>query len=345
MTLRSFIKKMPKVEMHVHLEGSIQPETLLHMAERNSVALPANTVEGLRTWYTFTDFPHFVDIYLTISSCICSGDDIEYVAREFLREQASQNIRYSEVIFTPYTHFSLNKKIPFDEQIAALASARSWAKEELGIGVGWVLDFARNLPPVEHAVTVAEWAVGAMDSGVVGLGIGGYETGFPPELFKDAFKIAKEAGLASQPHAGEIGGPESVWGAVDVLNATRIGHGVRCLEDPKLVEYLRDRQIPLDVSPTSNVCLGVVPSFAEHPLPKLMAEGLYVTLNSDDPPMFNTTLTDEYLNVVEHFGFDQEAVENLVLAGVGASVLPAETKVAMDKEFRYAFASLKNENS
>lgn len=340
MSLTDFVRAMPKVEMHVHLEGSIQPEALLELAQRNSVRLPADSVEGLRDWYTFTDFPHFVEIYLAISSCICSGEDIEHVAREFLRGQASQNIRYSEVIFTPYTHYSLNKKIPFADQMEALQRAQKWAASDLGVGVGWVLDFARNLPPVEHAETVAGWAVSAVDSGVVGFGMGGFETGYPPQMFEKAFAIAREAGLACQPHAGEMGGPESVWGAVNVLHATRIGHGVRCLEDPKLVKFLREKQIPLDVSPTSNVCLGVVPSFAAHPLPKLIEEGLYVTLNSDDPPMFNTTLTDEYLKVVETFDFDRDMIERLVLNGVNASVLPELQRAEMARQFQEEFASL-----
>ena len=340
MSLTDFVRAMPKVEMHVHLEGSIQPEALLELAQRNSVRLPADSVEGLRDWYTFTDFPHFVEIYLAISSCICSGEDIEHVAREFLRGQASQNIRYSEVIFTPYTHYSLNKKIPFADQMEALQRAQKWAASDLGVGVGWVLDFARNLPPVEHAETVAGWAVSAVDSGVVGFGMGGFETGYPPQMFEKAFAIAREAGLACQPHAGEMGGPESVWGAVNVLHATRIGHGVRCLEDPKLVKFLREKQIPLDVSPTSNVCLGVVPSFAAHPLPKLIEEGLYVTLNSDDPPMFNTTLTDEYLKVVETFDFDRDMIERRVLNGVNASVLPELQRAEMASQFKEEFASL-----
>ncbi len=337
MSIFDFIKVMPKVEMHVHLEGSIEPETLLQLAQRNSVELPATTVEGLRDWYTFTDFSHFVEIYIAISSCICSGKDIEHVAKEFLRGQAAQNIRYSEVTFTPYTHYSLNTQIPFSEQIAALGRARRWADEELDVGVGWVLDFARNIPPVEHAETVAGWAVDGIDDGVVGFGVGGLEAGYPPELFERAFAIAREAGLASQPHAGEIAGPESIWGAIDVLKATRIGHGVRCLEDPQLVEVLRERQIPLDVSPTSNVCLGVAPSFAEHPLPRLIEAGLFVTLNSDDPPMFNTTLTEEYLKAATYFRLDRMAIEELVLNGVKASVLPEDNKKKMLRSFRSQF--------
>lgn len=340
MHLETFIRRMPKVELHVHLEGSIQPETLLTLAERNQVKLPATTVEGLRQWYTFTNFAHFIEIYLTISSCICSAEDIELIAREFLRGQAAQNIIHSEVTFTAYTHFSLNRQIPFADQLAALSRARAWAAKEFGISVGWVLDISRNVRPVEHGLTVADWAISGMSEGVVALGLGGPEAGNPPELFQSAFEKALAGGLASVPHAGEVAGAESVWGALKTLKAERIGHGVRCLEDPALVAELRERQIPLEVCPTSNVCLGVAASIADHPLPRLLEAGLYVTINSDDPPMFNTTLTDEYLKIAEAFGFNVETIEQLALNAVRASLLPEPARTETGERFRREFAEL-----
>jgi adenosine deaminase len=343
MSLDAFIRRMPKVELHVHLEGSIQPETLLLLAERNNVALPATTVDGLRQWYTFTDFPHFVEIYLAISSCIRSPEDIEFIAREFLRGQAAQRILHSEATFTPYTHYSSDRRIPFDDQIAALSRARDWAAQELEISVGWVFDFARNVRPIEHALTVADWAISGMESGVVALGMGGIEAGNPPELFKGAFDRARASGLPAVPHAGEIAGAESVWGALRSLNAQRIGHGVRCLEDPELVAELRERQIPLEVCPTSNVRLNVAPSLAEHPLPRLLDEGLYVTINSDDPPMFNTTLTDEYLGVAQILGCGAETIEQLAINAVRASLLSETARVEMEQRFRKEFARLREE--
>ena len=341
--LTEFIRRMPKVELHVHLEGSIQPETLLLLAERNQVQLPSSSVEGLRSWYTFTNFSHFIQIYLKISSCICTPDDIEFIACEFLKGQAAQQIRYSEVTFTPYTHYSLNQKIPFEEQFAALTRARDWAAKELGIGVGWVFDISRNVRPVEHALTVADWAISGINNGVVALGLGGPEAGHPAELFQAAFDHARAHELASVPHAGEIGGAESVTAAVHLLHAKRIGHGVRCLEDPALVAYLRKHQIPLEVCPTSNICLGVAPSLAEHPLPKLLAAGLYVTINSDDPPMFNTTLTDEYLKIVEAFDFDINTIERLEMNAVNATLLPQSRRETMAREFSEEFLELREE--
>lgn len=341
--LIQFIRRMPKVELHVHLEGAIQPATLLQLARRNGVALPAGDVAGLQRWYQFTDFKHFIEIYLTISACLCTPEDIELIARDFLRNQVAQNIRYSEVTFTPYTHFSTNRRIPFDEQFAALTRARAWAARELDVHCGWVFDLARNVRPVAHALTVAEWAISGRKQGVVAFGLGGLEAGHPPELFQEAFALARAAGLASVPHAGEIAGAESIWGALEVLHAQRLGHGVRCLEDARLVEHLRTKQIPLEVCPTSNVCLKVAPSLAAHPLPRLLAEGLYVTLNSDDPPMFNTTLTDEYQRVAETFGFDAQQIETLALNAVRASLLPEAERQQLEQEFRQAYAALRAE--
>ncbi len=343
MSLATFIRRMPKVELHVHLEGSIQPKTLLLLAERNNVALPHTTVEGLRQWYKFTDFPHFVDIYLTISACICSPEDIEFIAREFLRGQAEQRILHSEATFTPYTHFSTNRHIPFEDQIAALGRAREWAASELGISVGWVLDIVRNLPQIEHGLTVANWAISGMENGVVALGLGGIEAGHPTEPFQEAFDRARAAGLPAVPHAGETAGAESIWGALRNLKAQRIGHGVRCLDDPELVAELRERQIPLEVCPTSNVCLGVAPSLTEHPLPRLLDEGLYVTINSDDPPMFNTTLTDEYLRAAQILSCGVETIEQLAINAVRASLLPEAARVEMERRFRDEFGQLREE--
>ena len=341
MTLHDFIRAMPKVELHVHLEGSVQPETLLKLARRHAIALPADTVAGVRQWYTFVDFPHFIDIYLKISACIRTPYDIELITREFLAGQAAQNIRYSEVTYTPYTHY-LQKGLAFDQQLAAINRARAWAEAELGVSMGLVIDIPRHVSPQEGFLT-AGWAISGMDRGVVAFGIGGQEVGHPPHKFADAFARVHAAGLPCVPHAGETVGPESIWDALHTAHAARLGHGVRCLEDPALVDLLRERQIPLEVCPTSNVCLGVAPSFQEHPLPRLIEEGLFVTLNSDDPPMFNTTLTDEYRQAAEVFGLGVEDIERLVINAVRASFLPPEQKTALEAAFAAEFAALRTE--
>jgi adenosine deaminase len=277
MILSEWIRLMPKVELHVHLLGAIEPHTLLKLAQQHRVELPTTTVDGLARWFTYTDFAHFVEVYLKIADCIRTADDIELITREFLAEQAAQNIIYTEMTYTPW--YSTLKGISFGEQLDAINRAISWAETELEVSMGWIIDIPREVSP-EIGMTIAEWAGSAMKSGVIALGLGGPEIGNPPEKFIDAFAYAHEIGLPSVPHAGETVGAESIRGALDSLHAIRIGHGVRCLEDPALVTELRDRQIPLEVNPTSNVCLHVVPDFEHHPLPRLIEAGLYVTLRS-----------------------------------------------------------------
>lgn len=329
MSLESFIHAMPKVELHVHLEGSIRPETLLELSRRNDIALPADSLEGLRQWYVFTDFPHFVDVYLALSRCIRSGDDLELITREFLQGQAAQNVLHSEVTYTALTQYR-QAGLSFDTQLAAINRARAWAAKELGVSMLLIIDIPRDLVSEAEANTVADWAIGGLGDGVGALGLAGYEVGFPPEDFAATFARAAAAGLPAVVHAGETLGAASIWGAVRALNAVRIGHGVRCLEDPDLVEVLRARQIPLEVCPSSNVCLQVVPSLAEHPLPRLREAGLLVTLNTDDPPMFNTTLTGEYLKVAEAFDLPPGAIEELVLNAAGATLLPEPARQELE---------------
>jgi adenosine deaminase len=335
-----FIRRMPKVELHVHLEGSIQPATLLALAGRNNVALPAHSVEELETWYQFTDFAHFVEIYFAICDCLRAPEDFELITAEFLRGQKEQNIRHSEVIFTPYTH---HEHVSFDDQLAAINRARARARAAYGVTMLLIPDISRNIRPVEHSLDIARWAIKNQRNGVAGFGLGGPEIDNPPELFAEAFQLAYDAGLASLPHAGETEGPASIRGALGALHANRLGHGVRCLEDTALVHELRARQVPLEVCPSSNVCLGVAPSLAEHPLPHLLDAGLFVTINSDDPPMFNTTLTDEYLRIHETFALNLEQIEALVLNGVRACLLPPDKRDELLAEFKAEFAALREQ--
>lgn len=337
-SLETLIRAMPKVELHVHLEGSIRPETLLELAERNGIELPARSVAELREWYAFRNFDHFVEVYLAAAGCIRTPADVERIASDFLEGQATQNVLHSEVTYTASTQRMLSG-IPLDDQLEAINRARAAAERDHGVTMSLTIDYPRHLDPDEF-VRVAHWAVDNMSSGVSALGLGGPEVGYPPELFERAFAVAKEAGLPSVPHAGETEGAESIRGALRVLDAVRIGHGVRCLEDAELVAELRDRQIPLEVCPTSNVCLGVAPSFAEHPLPRLLDAGLYVTLNSDDPPMFGTTLTDEYLKAADTFGFGIGEVRGLVMRAAEATLLPSEGKARLLERLAQGFQAL-----
>ena len=339
MDLHEMIRQMPKVELHVHLEGSIRPATLLALAERNRVPLPAADLEGLRRFYRFSDFAHFIHVYLTISRCLKTSDDFDLIAYEFGADMRRQNVRYAEVTFTPYTNVA-NTGLPFDEILAGLNSGRARAQADFGVEFAWVLDICRDVPDSRHQV--AQWAAAAIDRGVVALGLGGSEAGHPPEWFADAYCMAREAGLHSVPHAGEVAGPESVWGALRALGAERIGHGVRSIEDGKLVETLLERQVPLEVCPTSNLCLGVYPSYGEHPFRRLWEEGLFVTVNSDDPPMFDTDLVSEYQALADWMQFSLEELKQLSLSALRASFLPAKRKAALEAEFVAEFTRLRS---
>ena len=339
--LEAFLRAMPKVELHVHLEGSIQPETILTLAKRHGVTLPANTVEGLRAWYRFTNFDHFVEIYLLISSCLKTVDDVELIAREFLAGQAAQNIRHTEFTYSASTHY-FRSGWPFADQLAALNRARHWAEKEFGISSGIVVDIVRNVTP-EQGVMVAEWAISGKGNGVVALGLGGKEVGNPPEKFRDAFALTRAAGLPNVPHAGETLGVDAknIWTCIHDYNSSRIGHGFRCLLDPELMKELARRQVALEICPSSNVCMGETPSMAEHPLPKLMREGVIVTINSDDPPMFNTTLTGEYLAVADAFGFGEDDFVRFVLNAAEASLIPEAEKSKLVADINSQCATLR----
>jgi adenosine deaminase len=339
MSLEQFIIQMPKVELHVHLEGSVRPETLLKLAKRHQISLPADDIDGLRQWYTFRDFNHFIEIYMAISSCLRTAEDIELIAREFLVGQAEQNIVYSEVTFTPFNQF-FNNQLGYHEQMDAVNRARAWGEKELGTRMGIIMDIPRLVSP-EVGLTIADWAIERYGDGLIALGLGGPEVDNPPEKFQAAFDRVREAGIPCILHAGETVGPPSIWSAIQVADTNRIGHGVRAVEDPALVKYLHETQIPLEVCPTSNICLKVYPSLEKHVLPRLLQEGLYITINSDDPPMFNTTLTNEYLVCQQTFGWDLDNIEQLVLNAVNVTLLPETGRLDMHRAFEMEFQQLK----
>jgi adenosine deaminase len=318
------IAALPKVELHVHLEGSTRPETLLRLAERNKIALPASNIEGLKEWFKFRDFPHFVEIYVAASNAIRKPEDIELLAEEFARGQAEQNILYTEATYTATTILKLSG-IPWNEQFDALQ--RGFAKVP-ETKVNLVLDIVRQFS-VEEGEQIAQWCIGGFGKGVCAIGLSGYELQYPVSAHSQSFAEAKKAGLKITSHAGETQGAESIWEVLRDSYADRIGHGVRCLEDPKLVVELRDKQIHLEVNPSSNVCLGVVPNLAAHPFARLLDEGLSVSINSDDPPFFNTTLTEEQIRCSAEFDLTTDMIYSLTLGAVNAAFLPEEEKTEL----------------
>lgn len=329
---------MPKVELHIHLEGAIRPTTLLALARRNGRALPVEDEAGLAEFYRFRDFPHFEEIYGTIIGCLSTPADYELIAYEFGRGCAEQNIRYAEVTFTIASHIRRNS-LPWQTILAGLNAGRAAARSDFGADWGWIFDIDRNRPETQEQVLGI--ALAAREHGVVALGLAGDEGRYPASVVAETFRRAKEAGLPRVPHAGELAGPERIWEAIRLLTPARLEHGVRSIEDPTLIAYLQERQLPLDVCPTSNIRLGVYPSYADHPLRRLWDAGLLLTVNSDDPPMFGADLVHEYEVLVDHFGFTADELEQVSLNGIRASLLPAPVKARMETEFRAEFVTLR----
>ncbi len=340
MSLESYLRAAPKAELHVHLEGAILPATLLVLAKKNGMDLPATTENEVRRWFVYRDFPHFVEIYVAITRCLRDREDYERITYDFGAEMARQNIKYAEVTFSPSTHKWLG--VSEDVYFAGLTRGRERAQADFGVEIAWVFDLVRaSVESDAKADYTVGVAIEGMRDGVVALGLGGMEEGFPPEPFAPWFERARAAGLHSTPHAGEIAGPASVWGAIRALGAERIGHGVRSSEDPALVAYLAEHGITAEVCPTSNIRLGVYPGLAEHPLRRLRDAGVSVTINSDDPPLFNTTLTDEVLLLHTAFGYDIEDIDAILLNGVRASFLPTDRKTALEQTFLAEMRALK----
>jgi len=333
-----FLLRLPKAELHVHLEGSMRPATLLKLAERRGVDLPARDEAGLREWFKFRDFDHFVQIYLTCSRCLRHPEDFQLLIDDFLAEQERQNVRWSEVHFTIGTH-ALNGGNP-DEILDALGQAIRAGTKQRGIGMGLIFDIVRNVP--KQADLTLDYALrGASKGGpVVALGLSGFEATAPTAPFAEHFAEAEAKGLHRTAHAGEHGGPRVIRDALEMARAERIGHGVRAIDDPALVEELRTRRIPLEVCPSSNVCLGVFPDLAAHSFDRLHKAGVPLSINSDDPPMFETTLTTDYERLRDTFGYSVSDLAGFALASVEQSFLPAAEKAALLADFRSDIATL-----
>lgn len=341
--IADFIHQMPKAELHIHLEGTIDPEAALELARRHDCTerLPSTDLAALQEWYTFVDFPHFVQVYLTISDLLRTPEDFAYIVYRCGQDMAAQNIRYRELTFTPFTHTDYQHKgLTIDDLFEGLDAGRAAAHADFGVEMRWVFDIPRNLSFPRHggydpypAERTLAYALAGRDHGVVGFGLGGFEVNAPPEPFAHAFDRARQEGLLSVPHAGETAGPASVWGAVETLHADRIGHGVRAIEDPTLLTVLRDRQIPLEVNITSNVCLHIFDHFAMHPFPHLDRMGVKVTVNSDDPPLFNTNLCIEYGVLAAEFGYDRAGLARIARNAFEVSGAAPSLKTQLLAEF------------
>jgi len=333
--LADFIATLPKAELHVHHVGSASPRIVAELAERHPGTVPVDPAE-LAQFYTFRDFAHFIDVYLAVVDLIRTPEDVHLLTYEVARELAGQQVRYAELTVTPYTivlPHDDSRGVPIEAFTEAIEDARVAAERDLDVRMRWIYDIPGEAG-IPSADATLDMALNHACDGLIGFGLGGPEVGVPRPQFERHFSAARAAGLRSVPHAGETTGPQTIRDALDVLGAERIGHGTSAAQDPALLAELAERGIPLEVCPSSNVATHAVDSLAEHPLPAFVKAGVTVTINSDDPPMFGTTLNREYEIAAELLGLDEAGVADLAVAAVDASFLEESGKASLRAEIR-----------
>ena len=327
-SLDAFIAGLPKAELHVHQVGSASPRIVAQLAERHPGTVPTEE-DALADYFRFDDFAHFISIYLSVVELVETAEDVRLLTYEIGREMAEQQIRYAELTITPY--LSVGPDLPAEAFLEAIEDARVGAARDHGVQLRWIFDI-----PADFGIPAAEATASiALDHdvpGLVGFGIGGSEEGFPRSMFREQFDRARAVGLGSVPHAGETTGPSTVWDAIETLGAQRIEHGISAAQDEDLMAYLAENDITLDVCPSSNVALKVVDDLASHPLPTLVAAGVPVSIGTDDPPMFGTTLNREYAVAADLLGLDEAGLARLARAGVDGAFADEATKTALRGE-------------
>lgn len=281
----------PKIELHVHLEATVRPETLLEIAHRNDYPLPANTVEEIAELYRFRDFRHFIEVWVLTTNALRREADFHQMVVDYAAEAKKHGAVYIEGIFTPAER--VRRGVNWQEVFEGVCAGAQEAREKHGVEVRLTPDIPRGYS-LDEAIATVRWASGYRERGVVGVGLGGLEAEYPPEPYEPAFTLAKAEGLGSVPHAGEVVGPASVRGALEALGADRLRHGIRATDDPGLVREIAGRGTVLDICPLSNLRTGAVASLAEHPLPHLVGAGVHCSISTDDPAMFDTDLTRDY---------------------------------------------------
>lgn len=289
--MRRFIHGLPKAELHIHIEGSLEPELMFELGERNGVELPFASVEEVRKAYQFENLQSFLDLYYRGAAVLVAEQDFHDLAFAYLRRAAAENVRHAEIFFDPQTH--TDRGVSFETVIQGLSGALEAAREQWGISSSLILCFLRHLS-AERAMETLERAI-PFRGRIVGVGLDSSELGHPPSKFQPVFDKARDLGLERVAHAGEEGPPSYIWEALDRLGVSRIDHGVRCLEDPKLVARLREGQTPLTVCPLSNVRLRVFDRLEDHNLKALLDAGLCATINSDDPAYFGGYIEENYV--------------------------------------------------
>jgi len=329
MDAEKLIKALPKVEQHIHIVGSTRPETLLWLVEESDVETPYRTVEEIQRFFQYRDFPHFISIYSTVVDCITDENQFERIIYEMLEDDARCNVRYVEASFSAPDH--VRKGLDYSRMLNAINRGVQRAHRDFGIECNLRIDLVRNYGPA-NGIEVLEWIEGKGDN-IVSIDIGGSEEKFPPKPFAPVYQRAREMGLHLAVHAGEAAGPESIWEAVRYLDVEHIGHGVTAGSDPRLMGYLRERGIVIEMCPISNVRTGVVSSLESHPIKTFLDRGLKVTVNSDDPTMFGTDMNNEYLQLHRKLGFAIFELFKLSLNAVDSYFVPEKRRIRIRESF------------
>ena len=318
--MEKLIKGIPKAELHLHIEGSLEPELMFELAERNGVELPYSSVEEVRQAYQFSDLQSFLDIYYAGAGVLQQTEDFYDLTWAYLERMHSEHVRHVEIFFDPQTH--TDRGISINTVITGIYNALDDAREQFGITSFLILCFLRHLSE-ESALATLEAALPFRDW-IEGIGLDSSEVGFPPENFERAFARAAENGLRKVAHAGEEGPPEYIWQALDLLGVSRIDHGVRCTEDQKLVQRLVQKQMPLTVCPLSNIKLRVFDKMEDHNLKKMLDQGIRVTINSDDPAYFGGYINKNLLAIQKGLNLSEQDIVEIAKNGFRSSFLPQD---------------------
>ena len=335
---QELIKKAPKAELHLHIEGAIPVDTLYALARAKEVPGVRNP-DDLKKKLTYADFDEFIRVWLWMNSFIQSEDDFEEIAYSVLRDLSRQNVRYVEAFYSPGDY--LEHGLTFQGITENLIKGRERAENDFGIRCGFIVDLVRDRGPV-YGMELVKGLEPHLGKGLVGIGLGGSEDRFPADAYEAVYAEARRRGYRLTAHAGEVAGAPSIWAAIKKLGAERIGHGLRAYEDGSLVYYLRKNQIPLEMCPTSNIKTGVCKALSSHPIRRYFDQGLLVTVNSDDPTMFDTTITDEYSILSGTFHFTQSELRRIAFNAVEASFMRDSEKENLVHDFERQFDHLES---
>lgn len=340
LTVPPWIRQLPRIELHVHLEGTVEPATLLELAASHGMDSGFSTVEEAQAFFAYRDFPHFIDVFIQVCDCLRSPADFGRIVREYGERLVQQHVMYAEIHFSPEPHVR-RRGVEFHAMLAAMNAARIDLRLRHGLELRWIADGVRDAAPGPSSVDrTVDWMIEAgPESGIVALGLGGDEIRTPPHLFAKAFARAREAGFHATAHAGETTGPERIRETIAFLDVQRIGHGISARHDPALLDLLAKRSVALELCPTSNVCTGVIADIESLSLRTILDAGVPVSINSDDPALFDTSLEEEYARVVDSFDLTKDELVGLVESGITQSFADEETKARLRHQLKRATGS------